>query len=290
MREVLEFSRRMGYERIGVAFCTDTVTLAMAAGRYLSREGLEVIMSPRTGECDPRGQAAHLAHAATDLNVICGMSVGHEVAFIRASEAPVTALVARDARLRHNPVAALYTSGSYYRAPLYGHHRRREGEAFSSGPTETPEHVACDVRRESGERVCRIEEAMEYADRQGATHLGLTFCVGFKYEAERLARVLEANGFRVTSICCKAGSVAKEELGIKDSEKVSPGQPEMICNPVAQAEILNREEVEVAFLLGQCVGHDTATMAHLSAPAACLVVKDRVLAHNTAAALELLDD
>jgi uncharacterized metal-binding protein len=46
----------------------------------------------------------------------------------------------------------------------------------------------------------------------------------------------------------------------------------------------------VAFILGQCVGHDTATMAHVRAPAACLVVKDRVLAHNTAAALSFLDD
>lgn len=289
-REVLEFSRRMGYERIGIAYCADTADLAVATMSYLSRNGLEAVLPPREGACEPRGQVDFLERAATELNVICGMPVADEAAFIRASQAPVTALVARDARLAHNPVAALYTSGSYYQATLYGHHRRREGEASGEQQTDDLDRVAYELRRGSDAGTCRIEEAMQYADRLGATHLGLTFCVGFRHEAERLVRVLEANGFRVTSVCCKAGAVPKEKLGIKDSEKVSPGQPEMICNPVAQAEILNREEVEVAFILGQCVGHDTATMAHVRAPAACLVVKDRVLAHNTAAALSLLDD
>jgi uncharacterized metal-binding protein len=37
------------------------------------------------------------------------------------------------------------------------------------------------------------------------------------------------------------------------------------------------------------VGHDSATMAHLRTPAVCLVAKDRVLAHNTVAALYELD-
>jgi uncharacterized metal-binding protein len=59
----------------------------------------------------------------------------------------------------------------------------------------------------------------------------------------------------------------------------------MTCNPVAQAELLNREGVEFALVLGQCVGHDAATFRHFEAPAACLVAKDRVLAHNPVAAL-----
>jgi uncharacterized metal-binding protein len=59
----------------------------------------------------------------------------------------------------------------------------------------------------------------------------------------------------------------------------------MACNPVAQAELLNRDQVELAMVLGQCVGHDAATLGHLAVPAFCLVAKDRVLAHNTTAAL-----
>jgi uncharacterized metal-binding protein len=37
--------------------------------------------------------------------------------------------------------------------------------------------------------------------------------------------------------------------------------------------------------MGQCVGHDLATMRSLEAPTTCLIAKDRVLAHNTVAAL-----
>jgi uncharacterized metal-binding protein len=130
---------------------------------------------------------------------------------------------------------------------------------------------------------------MEFARRLGATLLGISFCVGFRNEARILTRVLEANGFRVRSVCCKSGAVPKERLGIADSQKVRPGQPEMICNPLAQAELLNREGVELALTLGQCVGHDSATIRRLDAPAVCLVVKDRVLAHNTVAALYRLE-
>jgi uncharacterized metal-binding protein len=135
----------------------------------------------------------------------------------------------------------------------------------------------------------RVQETIEFASRLGVKHIGLSFCVGFRNEARILTRILEANGFRVSSVCCKSGAVPKERLGIEDSQKVRPGQPEMICNPLAQAELLNREAVELALVLGQCVGHDSATIGHLQAPAVCLVVKDRVLAHNTVAALYRLE-
>lgn len=290
VREVLEFSRRMGYERIGIAHCADTADLAAQAARYLSSEGIETFVPPASDSCGPQGQAEFLARSATDLNVICGMSIGHEAIFIRASQAPVTALVARDPRLGHNPVAALYTSNSYYRSALFERHRDCEEEPFKGSEIEVLERIASEIQEQAGDDWCRVEEAMEVAHRLGASHVGVTFCVGFRSEADRLVHVLEANGFRVSSACCKTGSVPKEQLGIQDSEKVSPGKPEMICNPIAQAELLNREGVEIAFLLGQCVGHDTATMAHLHSPAACLVVKDRVMAHNTVAALEKLHD
>jgi uncharacterized metal-binding protein len=132
---------------------------------------------------------------------------------------------------------------------------------------------------------CRVEEVIELAHRLGATRLGIVFCSGFRTEARILKRVLVANGFTVSSSCCKTGSVPKGELGITDSQKVRPGSPEMICNPIAQAELLNREKAQLVLLLGQCVGHDSATMAHVEAPVVCLVTKDRALAHNSAAAL-----
>ena len=126
---------------------------------------------------------------------------------------------------------------------------------------------------------------MEYARQLGATHLGITFCVGFRHEAKTLAEILRANQFQVSSACCKTGAVPKETLGITEEQKVHPNQAEMICNSLAQAELLNRIGVELVLLLGQCVGHDSHTMEHLEAPVVCVVAKDRVLGHNTVTAL-----
>ncbi|MCP4711922.1 MAG: DUF1847 domain-containing protein, partial [Planctomycetes bacterium] len=42
------------------------------------------------------------------LNVLCGLCVGHDSIFYKASEAPVTTLIAKDRVLGHNPVAAIY--------------------------------------------------------------------------------------------------------------------------------------------------------------------------------------
>jgi uncharacterized metal-binding protein len=89
----------------------------------------------------------------------------------------------------------------------------------------------------------------------------------------------------VSSVCCKTGAVAKEKAGIQDFQKVRPGRPEVTCNPAAQADLLNRDGIQFAMVLGQCVGHDATTLGALNCPAFCLVAKDRVLAHNTAAAL-----
>jgi uncharacterized metal-binding protein len=46
---------------------------------------------------------------------VVGLCVGHDSLFFRHSVAPVTVLVAKDRVTGHNPVAALYTSHSYYR-------------------------------------------------------------------------------------------------------------------------------------------------------------------------------
>ena len=136
----------------------------------------------------------------------------------------------------------------------------------------------------------RLAEAMDLAQEMGAQHIGLSFCVGFREEAKTLSRLLKTNGFRVSSVCCKTGALPKEEAGIGDEGKVRPGEQEMICNPVAQAEFLNRDGVQLAMVLGQCVGHDAATIQALEAPTLCIVTKDRVLAHNTVAALHRQED
>jgi uncharacterized metal-binding protein len=289
VREIAEFSQHMGFRRLGIAHCPDTLREARLAERYFKMFGLEAILPPE-GDCDPEGQVRCFQEMGTDFNVICGMCAGHDSVFIRASSTPVTSLIVRDTKLQHNPAPALYTSGSYFRKALYRAHLRDKNvnpvRRCTNGELDA---VSREIAREGRGNWCRVEEVIELAHRLGATRLGIVFCFGFRAEARVLKRVLNANGFSVSSSCCKTGSVPKKELGITDSQKVRPGSAEMICNPIAQAELLNREKVHLALLLGQCVGHDSATTAHVQAPAVCLVTKDRALGHNPAAALYALE-
>ncbi len=285
LQEIVEFSRAMGFRRMGIAHCPDMAPEATRTAGYFHESGLEPILPPCPPACAPEAQARFFAHQEVELTVLGGMCVAHEAMLVRAIQVPVVSLVARDQRLRHNPAAALYTSRSYLKGDLFGHWNPEDRPPFRGWEMETLDGVAKDVLLIGGGNRTRLAEAMDVAHSLGATHLGISFCVGLREEAHITTKILRANGFLVSSACCKTGAVPKEEVGITDSQKVRPGRPEMICNPVAQAELLNREGVHFALIVGQCVGHDAATFQHLKAPAACLVAKDRVLAHNTTAAL-----
>lgn len=131
----------------------------------------------------------------------------------------------------------------------------------------------------------RVEEVMEFGRRAGFRHLGLAFCSGLRREARVAQEIFEKNGFRVTSAMCKMGAVPKEELGLTAEEKL-PGEAfDPMCNPIAQAMLLNEAGTEFNVLLGLCVGHDSLFIRYSRAPVTVLVAKDRVLGHNPAAAL-----
>lgn len=300
-QEVVELASRLGVGTVGLAYCPDMEPEAHAYAHFLEEHGLRVVVPEPpdgAGGCHPLEQASGLNAAGAGLNVIVGMCVGHDALFTRASRARVVALVARDTFLQHNPVAALYGSRGYFRTALYRAHRSaRQSVGEGTGLLRQAAHdpfgeagralaaLASDVAREGKGRWCRVEELLEFAARAGARKVGLVFCHGLREEAKVLERVLRVNDFRVASVGCKAGAYPKELIGIADHEKVRPGSNEMTCNPLAQAELLNREETDLNILMGQCAGHDTATMGRSQALTVYLVVKDRVLAHNTAAAI-----
>jgi uncharacterized metal-binding protein len=89
----------------------------------------------------------------------------------------------------------------------------------------------------------------------------------------------------VYAAACKIGSVDKTAVGLTEDDKNKPGYFEAMCNPILQAEALNREGTELNIVMGLCVGHDTLFIKHSKAPVSYLIVKDRVLCHNPAAAL-----
>ena len=62
-----------------------------------------------------------------------------------------------------------------------------------------------------------------------------------------------------------------------------------MCNPIMQAEVLNKEGTDLNIVIGLCVGHDSLFYKHSDALCTTLVTKDRVLAHNPVAALYQAD-
>jgi uncharacterized metal-binding protein len=138
IQEIMDFARRIGATRLGIAHCVGLMEEAKVAREIFLGNGFEVdaicckvgsIEKEKLGLkdaekvhpgrfealCNPVAQAALLAKAGTQLNVVIGLCVGHDSLFFTHSRAPVTVLVAKDRVLGHNPVAALYTSHSYYR-------------------------------------------------------------------------------------------------------------------------------------------------------------------------------
>ncbi|MGB9808220.1 MAG: DUF1847 domain-containing protein [Thermosulfidibacteraceae bacterium] len=136
--EVIEFIKRMGYKRIGIAFCIGMAKEAEALCTILEKEGFEVVsvcckvggimkeelgfkkIRPERKEaiCNSIAQAMLLNRACTDLNLIVGLCVGHDILFSQYSSAPTTTVVVKDRVLAHNPVGALYSG--YYRRNVFG--------------------------------------------------------------------------------------------------------------------------------------------------------------------------
>ena len=135
----------------------------------------------------------------------------------------------------------------------------------------------------------RLREMMEFARRMGYTKLGLAFCAGLHKEAAVVDRIFRKNGFEVVSVICKTGSIPKDKAGVPQEFRVRPGAYEVMCNPIAQAELLNREGTQFNVCLGLCVGHDSLFYKYSKALVTTLVAKDRVTGNNPVAAIYCAD-
>jgi uncharacterized metal-binding protein len=125
LEEIMEFARRMGYRKLGLAFCVGLAEEARIVGDILSRQfeleavcckiggflkrDLGMAESPELGPatCNPAGQAEQLERAGCDLAIVMGLCVGHDTVFYRTCSLPVTTLAVKDRVLGHNPLAAV---------------------------------------------------------------------------------------------------------------------------------------------------------------------------------------
>ncbi len=134
----------------------------------------------------------------------------------------------------------------------------------------------------------RIEETVQFAERMKYQKLGMVFCAGLGNEALIINKILENRGFQIVSVCCKVGAVPKSKIDFFPEPKTSgPDVIAPMCNPIAQAELMNDEKPDWVIMLGLCVGHDTLFLKYCKQPVTVLAVKDRVLAHNPLAAIYL---
>lgn len=132
IEELILFCNEMGYRRLGIAFCLGLHHEAQVLCSYLenqyslfsvcckvcgtSKDKLE-LQKIKAGRyeamCNPVMQARVLREKETDLNIIIGLCLGHDILFSKHSHAPCTTLIVKDRVLSHNPAGALYTR--YYK-------------------------------------------------------------------------------------------------------------------------------------------------------------------------------
>ncbi|MFX0070477.1 MAG: DUF1847 domain-containing protein [Candidatus Hermodarchaeota archaeon] len=137
LKDTIEYAKAMEYKKLGLAFCVGLRREAKKIGDYLEKYGFKVssvccktgglkkediglpkdFCSPysKTGfmigwvTCNPVAQALLLNKSKTEMNIICGLCVGHDILFTQFSKAPVTTLIAKDRVTIHNPASVLFS-------------------------------------------------------------------------------------------------------------------------------------------------------------------------------------
>jgi uncharacterized metal-binding protein len=136
--EIIKLSEMMEWKKLGVAFCLGLGNEALRIVEILEGAGFTVYSvcckcgstdktewgiagenkisslrgNPEAFEagCNPIVQAEILNSETTDLNIIVGLCIGHDIQYSNYSEAPVTTLIVKDRVTGHNPFASLYSN------------------------------------------------------------------------------------------------------------------------------------------------------------------------------------
>lgn len=135
---------------------------------------------------------------------------------------------------------------------------------------------------EDGRLRNRVEELVAFARARGMRRIGVAFCVSLIREAQALGRTLQDEGLEPSLVCCRVGAV---DYSAVDLPKAHPDRFAAICNPVAQARLLDEAKVDLVAQVGLCIGHDLILQEECEAPVTTLVVKDRALDHHPVRAL-----
>ena len=145
-------------------------------------------------------------------------------------------------------------------------------------------HVsAAKVIKRGEEKWPRIQETIEFARELGVKKIGFAICIGLLRETKELVRFFQRAGFNDLVVAgCMIGGLNDTETGVPKEYSYPYGAT---CNPIAQAEILNKEGTELNVMVGLCVGHDTLFLKYAKAPVTVFAVKDRPTGNNPIAPL-----
>ena len=138
VEDTIALAKLMGWSKIGIATCIGLLEETRQLTTILEAQGLEPIsvccksgsidklelglaesdkVRPGTFEpaCNPIAQAELLNLAGSQMNLIVGLCVGHDMLFTKHSAAPVSTLVCKDRVTGHNPAAVLYGQNFYFK-------------------------------------------------------------------------------------------------------------------------------------------------------------------------------
>lgn len=144
IEEIGDFAQKMGYKKLGLAFCVGLSQEAGIVNDILKHRGFDIVSVickvgcvskerigvkkeeftlPKIGDlipgasetmCNPIFQAEIMNAEKTDFNIVLGLCVGHDSVFFKHSNAYTTVLAVKDRVTGHNPLAAIYTASTFY--------------------------------------------------------------------------------------------------------------------------------------------------------------------------------
>ncbi len=129
----------------------------------------------------------------------------------------------------------------------------------------------------------RLQEIAEFCRYREYRRIGIAYCYSMEELACETKSFLEKTGIKVRSYRCTLGGIREKDIDGSMGGSVN-------CNPIGQAEAIEREGVDLVVEMGLCLGHDIIFHRYLSVPHTVFLVKDRVYNHNPARALGSYSD
>jgi uncharacterized metal-binding protein/rhodanese-related sulfurtransferase len=120
----------------------------------------------------------------------------------------------------------------------------------------------------------RLEEITEYCRERGYGKIGVAYCYALEKEAASLQKYLSEKGFTPVMFSCTVDGLSESDI---DPEKK---ENSVSCNPIGQADAINRSGAQFTVLVGLCLGHDILLQKNLKTDFTVFAVKDRVTGHR----------